>query len=277
MSHNCVVRVHTSFRNSELNDSDQENIAPPIQAIPRTGPTVHTPLGRTQAAIPFSDDVTTNQAILAAITRVHNTVDCGDTYVAGIEEIVRIACALRHRGSPSEDDEAAALVARLHQIRQLESESESSPSEAPAPTNVTFPTPTIPRNSQVTASTASSRTRVCAVASGPTSPQQPHTRGARGAGSQARRMGGRVQPVPTGVRVGAELLSPRPTRRAETPPPLGFNFNRGADFIPCVVTNSEGRGVPAHYTRVIMGPDPHVIGIIPGDRSQYGGPLIHDP
>ena len=86
-------------------------------------------------------------------------------------------------------------------------------------------------------------------------------------------MAGRVQPVPTGVRVGAELLSPRPTRRAETPPPLGFNFNRGVNFVPCIVTNSEGRGVPARYTRVIMGPDPHVIGIIPGDRSQYGGPL----
>ena len=27
------------------------------------------------------------------------------------------------------------------------------------------------------------------------------------------------------------------------------------------------------YTRVIMGPDPHVIGIIPRDQSQYGGPL----
>ena len=90
-------------------------------------------------------------------------------------------------------------------------------------------------------------------------------------------MGGRVQPVPTGVRVGAELLSPRPTGRAETPPPLGFEFNRGVNFVPCVVTNSEGRGVPARYTRVIMGPDPHVIGIIPGDRSQYGGPLYALP
>ena len=90
-------------------------------------------------------------------------------------------------------------------------------------------------------------------------------------------MGGRVQPVPTGVRVGAELLSPHPTRRAETPPPLGFNFNRGANFVPCVITNNEGRGVPVRYTRVIMGPDPHVIGIIPGDRSQYGGPLYAIP
>ena len=258
---------------SELNDSDQENIAPPVQAVPRTGPTIHTPLGRTQAAIPFSEDVATNQAILAAITRVRNTVDRGDTYVVGIEEIVRIARTLRHRGSPSEDDEAAALVAQLHQIRRLGSESESSSSEAPAPANVTLPTSTIPRNSQVMASTAASCARIRAVASGPTSPQQHRPRGARGAGSQARRMGGRVQPIPTGIRVGAELLSPRPTRRAETPPPLGFNFNQGVNFVPCVVTNNEGRSVPARYTRVIMGPDTHVIGIIPGDRSQYGGPL----
>ena len=26
-----------------------------------------------------------------------------------------------------------------------------------------------------------------------------------------------------------------------------------------------------------MGPDPHVIGIIPGDNSQYGGPLYAIP
>ena len=54
---------------SELNDSDQENIAPPVQAIPRTGPTIRTPLRRTQAAIPFLEDATTNQAILTAITQ----------------------------------------------------------------------------------------------------------------------------------------------------------------------------------------------------------------
>ena len=55
---------------SELNDSDQENIPPPVPEVPRRRPTVHTPLGRTQAAIPITDDATTNQAILAAITRV---------------------------------------------------------------------------------------------------------------------------------------------------------------------------------------------------------------
>ena len=43
--------------------------------------------------------------------------------------------------------------------------------------------------------------------------------------------------------------------------------------MPFVITNSSGRTVPAHFTRVIMGVDPHVIGMIPGDNSQYGGPL----
>ena len=115
------------------------------------------------------------------------------------------------------------------------------------------------------------------MASGPAPSQQHTTQGQRGAGSQACCMGARVPPVPTGVCVGAELLSPGLARRAETPPPLGFNFNCGANYIPCVITNSEGRGVPARYTRVIMDPDPHVIGIIPGDRCQYGGPLYALP
>ena len=69
----------------------------------------------------------------------------------------------------------------------------------------------------------------------------------------------------------------RPTGRAETLPPLGFNFNRGANYVPCIITDNRGRGVPAQYTRVIMGPDPHVIGIISGDSSQYGGPLYAIP
>ena len=167
---------------SELNDSDQENIAPPIQAVSCSGPTIHTPLRRTQAAIPFTDDAVTNQALLATITRVHNNVDRGNTYIGEIKEIVQITHALRHQGTPSEDDEAAALVARLHQIQQLEPESELSSSETPAPSNITFPTPTILRNSQVTASTVASHARVCAVASRLTSPWQPPTQGARGAG-----------------------------------------------------------------------------------------------
>ena len=55
---------------SELNDSDQENIPPPVPEVPRRHPTVCAPLGRTQAAIPLANYPTTNQAILAAITQV---------------------------------------------------------------------------------------------------------------------------------------------------------------------------------------------------------------
>ena len=90
-------------------------------------------------------------------------------------------------------------------------------------------------------------------------------------------MGGGVSSVLTGVPIGAELLSPHPARRAETPPPLGFNFNHGANHVPCIVTDNTGRGIPTRYTRVIMGPNPHVIGIILGERSQYGGPLYAIP
>ena len=53
---------------SELNDSDQENILPPVPEVPRRHPTVHAPLGRTQAAIPLSSDSNINQAIFATIT-----------------------------------------------------------------------------------------------------------------------------------------------------------------------------------------------------------------
>ena len=115
------------------------------------------------------------------------------------------------------------------------------------------------------------------MAHGSAPSQPPRTRGSWGSGTQARHLGARVPPIPQGVRVGAELLLTRPTRRAETLPPLGFNFNRGVNYVPCVVTDDRGRGVPARYTRVIMGPDPHVIGIIPGDASQYGGPLYAVP
>ena len=73
---------------SELNNSDQENIAPPVQAVSCGGPTIRTPLGRTQATIPFMDNAATNQALLTAITRVRNNIDHGDTYVREIEEIV---------------------------------------------------------------------------------------------------------------------------------------------------------------------------------------------
>ena len=46
--------------------------------------------------------------------------------------------------------------------------------------------------------------------------------------------------------------------------------------MPFVVT-TQGRNIPARFTRVVMGVDPHVIGMIPGDSNQYGGPLHAAP
>ena len=80
---------------SELNDSDQENIAPPIPTVPHGCTTVQTPLRRMQAVVPFTDNIAANQAIVSTITRVCNNINCGDVYVGQIVEIVRIAHALR--------------------------------------------------------------------------------------------------------------------------------------------------------------------------------------
>ena len=115
------------------------------------------------------------------------------------------------------------------------------------------------------------------MARGPAVPQQRTSQGQQGAGSQARRMGARVPTVPTGVRDGTELLPVSTPRRAEMPPPIGFNYNHGSNYVPCIINDNNGRSIPVHFTRVIMGADPHVIGMIPGDRNQYGGPLHATP
>ena len=107
--------------------------------------------------------------------------------------------------------------------------------------------------------------------------QQCTSQGQLGAGSQARRMGARVPAVSAGVHNGAELLPASVPRRTETPPPIGFNYNRGPNYVPCIIINNQGRSVPARFTRVIMGTDPHIIGMIPGDNNQYGGPLHAAP
>ena len=170
-----------------------------------------------------------------------------------------------------------ALIVRLNQIRRLESGSESTPSETSTPTDVPFPTPSMPRYAQVTACASTPGPRVCAMARRPALSQQRTSRGQRGAGSQAHCMGARVPVVPTGVCDGAELLPTSAPRRTETLPPIGFNYNRGPNYVPFIISNNSGRSVPARFTRAIMGTDPHVIGMIPGDSSQYGSPLHAAP
>ena len=80
-----------------------------------------------------------------------------------------------------------------------------------------------------------------------------------------------------GVCNGTELLSTSAPRKTEMPPPIGFNYNHGPNYVPCIISDNSGRNIPAHFTRVIMGADPHVIGMIPGDRNQYSGPLHTSP
>ena len=115
------------------------------------------------------------------------------------------------------------------------------------------------------------------MACGPALSQQRTSQGQQGAGSQARHMGARVQAVSAGIRDGAELLPASTTRRTEMPPPIGFNYNRGPNYVPCVISDNSGRNIPARFTRVVMGADPHIIGMILGDRNQYGGPLYMAP
>ena len=71
----------------------------------------------------------------------------------------------------------------------------------------------------------------------------------------------------------AELVSCRSPRLADPPPPLRFDRNCGADYIPCLITLPGGRQASADYVRVIMEMDPQVVGRMEGDDQDYAGPL----
>ena len=165
---------------SELNDSDQENIPPSTPPATRTSsPVWAEALGRTRASIPFTNDESINQALLSALTRVRNNINRGSTYQLQIEEIIRIGRALQYHVTPSNDEEAALLVAQLDNIRRLESGIESDSTPSPPPANITFPTPTVLRNSQVTASTAASRFGVSSSSPGSSSTAYSRRRSSR--------------------------------------------------------------------------------------------------
>ena len=145
-------------------------------------------------SVPFSNDDAVNRALVSALTRVWNNVDHHNpdrshTYQLEVEEIVQIGQALQYRGTPNDDEEAAFLVAQLDNIRRLELGTETDSTPSPPSTNVTFPTPTVPRHSQVTASTAASCARIRTVACGSALSQPARTRGSWGSGSQARHLG----------------------------------------------------------------------------------------
>ena len=58
---------------------------------------------------------------------------------------------------------------------------------------------------------------------------------------------------------------------------MGFDFNCGLNYVPCLVTLDGGRCVPACYIRVVISNDLYVIGIVPGDDNHYGSALHAEP
>ena len=72
----------------------------------------------------------------------------------------------------------------------------------------------------------------------------------------------------------AELVSRCSPQLADPPPLLGFDRNRGADYIPCLIMLPGGRQASADYVRVIMEMDPRVVGWMEGDDHNYAG-LLH--
>ena len=75
----------------------------------------------------------------------------------------------------------------------------------------------------------------------------------------------------------AELVSHHLPQLADPSPPLRFNRNRGADYIPCLITPPGGRQASVDYVRVIMEMDPRVVGRMEGDDQDYAGPLHATP
>ena len=79
---------------SELNNSNQENIAPSVPEVPSPHPTFQAHARAPLMLIPFTDNGAANSAIVQAITRVHNNIDRSDSYVAQIEEVIWITRTL---------------------------------------------------------------------------------------------------------------------------------------------------------------------------------------
>ena len=85
--------------------------------------------------------------------------------------------------------------------------------------------------------------------------------GGRGRGQNGRR--GRPADVHTsGPSTNAHPEAPRqpPARRSLSPTPQGYEHNRGARYIPFIITN-QGQRTPARYTQVhLTGPNPYALG-----------------
>ena len=71
----------------------------------------------------------------------------------------------------------------------------------------------------------------------------------------------------------AELVSRHLPQLTDLPPPLRFNRNQGADYIPSLITLPGGRQALVDSIRVIMEMDPKVVGRMEGYDHNYARPL----
>ena len=105
---------------------------------------------------------------------------------------------------------------------------------------------------------------------------EPQPRRARGNRGQRRGappvsgVSGIVSPI-------TESLSLSETPRTDSPPPLGFNYNRGPNFVHCPIALDGGRQQQAHFVWVDMGVDLRVVGRVRGSDVDYGAPLHAQP
>jgi hypothetical protein len=68
----------------------------------------------------------------------------------------------------------------------------------------------------------------------------------------------------------------QPRSRLESPPPFGFSYNRGRDYVPFHIIRN-GQRIPARYTTLVMSDNPYVLGRIDGDTTIYGGLIEAEP
>ncbi|KAH9062662.1 hypothetical protein EDB87DRAFT_1681794 [Lactarius vividus] len=65
--------------------------------------------------------------------------------------------------------------------------------------------------------------------------------------------------------------------RPETPPPRGYQFNRGVHYIPFQIRDAQERLWPTWYTQLILTADPFVLAFRARNNQQYGKPVHTTP
>ncbi|KAH9067676.1 hypothetical protein EDB87DRAFT_1678000 [Lactarius vividus] len=61
------------------------------------------------------------------------------------------------------------------------------------------------------------------------------------------------------------------------PPPHGYRYNHGEDFVHYPINDGQGRTRQAAYVQVIMGSDPIVLGLVEDSEKVYSQPLYAEP